>query len=145
MTRIYTSGDVGKPLRSAEIKQDDISELISQHTKAVSKAPDDVDVILRKELDPLLESHAHLELRATTQTVSIGHTSHDGWDAITSYDRERNEWYTANIYQESCYIDPKLKYLDLSLLHDYDSAQLFAESEFVDSDGKKWLELTEDL
>lgn len=137
MTRVYTSGGTSMPLlRSAEVTEDIVSEMIAEHDKANTES---VDVIVEKELTPLKESHDPLSVRATDRSVMIGYRSHDGWYAILTYNRQKEEWYT-DIIGSPCYFDSSLQYADISHIHTYENKKEFARNEFVEDDGVKWFE-----
>lgn len=135
MTRVYTTGDASKPLRSAEVSEDLVDEIIQAHNNANI---DSFSVILERELDPLKQTHAALKIRGSDSSVSIGYVSQDGWNPIATYNRNNKKWYT-KIMEKDYYFDASLKYIDLSHIHDYEKQEEFVKNEFVKNDGLKWI------
>ena len=138
MTRIYTYGK--QTLRSAEVTEQDVEDFIETHTKIINTDTVDksVSVTLKETLPSVYANHDKLVLRVTDTSVSIGYNSHDGWCSINDYNRNTGEWHR-DIFSKTAFIDPAIKYINIS--HTYDTDREFATAEFMGSDGQEWLQM----
>lgn len=141
MTRIYTTGSLNV-LRSAKIPENLVKEVREDYENVVSEVDSNsYDLILTKDLEPLVESNGNLKVKVTDSSVLIGYYSHNGWFSVCSHNSDRG-WYD-DIDNKEVYFDAPLMMRDFSNIQKYEDDEEMAENEFFGDDGEKWIKWRE--
>lgn len=143
MTRIYTTGSENI-LRSAKVPDNIAETMKEEYNNAIdSIKSDEFELILTKDLDTLKENHDNMKARISKSSISIGYFGHDGWDSVCSlYYKRNDEWYES-IEEKDIFFDAPMMITDFSHIHNYKNDEEMAKEEFLNDDGKRWLEWRE--